>query len=56
MRKDLLDGHSNAQIHLEGARDAPRVHIDSVKQEKEDDSLYAAGTFPLNIVLEKIFC
>lgn len=43
MRKDLLDGHSDAQIGLEGSLDAPRVHIDSVKQEKEDDSLYAAA-------------
>lgn len=53
--KDLLDGHSNAEIGLEGAQDAPRVHVNSVKQEKEDDNLYAAGTFPLNIVFGKYF-
>lgn len=29
--------------------------MNSVKQEKEDDNLYAAGTFPLNIVFGKYF-
>lgn len=42
-RKDLLDDHSNAQIGIEGAQDTSRVCIDSVKLEKENDNLYAAG-------------